>query len=116
VQAYKPVSGLLFAFPHLAPRPVIAPVTDATSTNTADWACIRRLESGDDYTISTGMEPYGGAYQANLTTWAAMGFQGYPSESAPAVQDEFALRLYAYALRTYGDGFEPWQTASACGL
>ena len=40
------------------PPPPAAGVSDATSTDTADWACIRQHESGGDYSAGDG-----GAYQ-----------------------------------------------------
>jgi hypothetical protein len=89
--------------------------SDATSTNTADWACIRRLESGGSYTIG-GDEPYGGAYQAAVSTWQGLGFSGVPNAASPAVQDEFALKLYAWDLKYRGNGFAAWETAPMCGL
>ena len=56
------------------------PVTDANSTNTPDWDCLRSKESGGDYSIG-GDEPYGGAYQAAVSTWQALGFSGVPNTS-----------------------------------
>ena len=38
--------------------------SDATSTDTADWACIRDHESGGNYSRGNG-----GAYQFELGTW-----------------------------------------------
>jgi hypothetical protein len=95
--------------------------TDATSTATADWSCIRRWESSGgvgngDYTLQTGPEPYGGAYQFNLTTWKALGYSGLPSEASPATQDHAALAEYAWAQRYFGNGWEPWESAGRCGL
>jgi Transglycosylase-like domain len=94
----------------------VAPVTapgggsgggsDATSTNTPDWACIRAHESGDNYA-----EGGGGAYQFELSTW--QGLTGLPSPAEdypPSVQDAAALRLYAQR------GWEPWTTRFVCGL
>ena len=92
-----------------------ASVSDATSTDTPDWACIRRLESGDDYTAS-GMEPQGGAYQFNLTTWASLGFSGTPAGSPAWVQDRAALALYKWDARYTWSPWSAWQTAPACGL
>jgi len=91
------------------------PLSDATSTNTPDWACIRLKESNDNYRAS-GDEPDGGAYQASETAWLSMGFSGVPNEAPPAVQNAFALKLYAWALKYEGNGFAPWQTAPLCGL
>ncbi len=80
--------------------------SDATSTNTADWACIREHESGDNYA-----EGGGGAYQFELATW--QGLTGLPSPAEdypPSVQDAAALKLYAQR------GWEPWTTRYVCGL
>jgi hypothetical protein len=100
-----------------APAPITAPATapvpappatasDATSTNTADWACIRRHESGDNYGVGNG-----GAYQFEFGTWH--GLTGLPAaaEDYPsAVQDAAALKLFAQR------GWEPWTTRYVCGL
>ncbi len=93
--------------PASAPAPVAAASgSDATSTNTADWACIREHESGDNYG-----EYNGGAYQFELGTWESLTGLGTPAQdSAPAVQDAAALRLYAER------GWEPWTTRFVCGL
>ena len=99
-----------------APTPTtLTPVSDATSTDTPDWACIRERESGDNYTES-GMEPEGGAYQFNLVTWASLGFSGTPAGSPAWVQDRAALALYAWDARYTWSPWSAWQTAPACGL
>ncbi len=92
-----------------APAPAPAPtsgVSDATSTGTAHWACIRQHESNDNYA-----EGNGGAYQFELSTWTAL--TGLPSPAQdypPATQDAAALTLYAQR------GWEPWSTRYVCGL
>jgi hypothetical protein len=87
------------------PAPV-ANGSDATSTNTPDWACIRDHESGDNYS-----EGGGGAYQFALGTWEGLTGLSTPAEdSPPAVQDAAALRLYSER------GWEPWTTRYVCGL
>jgi Transglycosylase-like domain len=93
--------------PAVAPAP--APTTggsDATSTNTPDWACIRQHESGGNYSIGNG-----GAYQFELGTWTALTGLPSPAEDYPAaVQDSAALKLYSQR------GWEPWTTRYVCGL
>ncbi len=98
-------------------RPVAAPVaapgpapsagaSDATSTNTPDWACIRQHESGGNYG-----EGNGGAYQFELGTWTSLTGLPSPAEDYPAaVQDSAALKLYSQR------GWEPWTTRDVCGL
>jgi hypothetical protein len=80
--------------------------SDATSTNTPDWACIRQHESGGNYSVGNG-----GAYQFELGTWTALTGLPSPAEDYPAaVQDSAALKLYAQR------GWEPWTTRHVCGL
>jgi Transglycosylase-like domain len=97
------------ATPAPAPAPAAAPAaggSDATSTNTPDWACIRQHESSDDYSIGNG-----GAYQFELGTWTALTGLPSPAEDYPAaVQDSAALKLYSQR------GWEPWTTRYVCGL
>jgi len=89
-----------------APAPA-APVTDATSTATPDWQCIRIHESGDRYNDPSAPS---GAYGIVPVTWASYGYSGWPYEAPPAVQDALALRLY----NEYG--WQPWSSRYACGL
>ncbi len=80
--------------------------SDATSTNTADWGCIRQHESGGNYAAGNG-----GAYQFEFGTWN--GLTGLPSPAQdypPAVQDAAALKLFSQR------GWEPWTTRFVCGL
>ncbi|MGH8980798.1 MAG: transglycosylase family protein [Acidimicrobiales bacterium] len=101
------------------PQPVVtaASFTDATSTATRDWACIRDHESGDDYAEDTG-NGYSGAYQFLPSTWnesvSGAGYSSYANgeafEAPPAVQDAAALWLYDH------DGWSPWSTRYVCGL
>jgi hypothetical protein len=95
------------ATPAAAPAPAATGGgSDATSTNTADWACIRQHESGGNYAVGNG-----GAYQFQLGAWTSL--TGLPSPAQdypPAVQDAGALKLYAQR------GWQPWTTRYACGL
>ena len=98
--------------PVAAPPPPVTPPpppppTDATSTDTTDWQCIRVHESGDVYN-DPGRPS--GAYGILESTWESFGFSGWPYEAAPAVQDALALRLYSEY------GWNPWSTRYVCGL
>src|SRR5918998_3881505 len=57
---------------------------------------LRWCESTNDYTIDTG-NGYYGAYQFSPQTWWWLGYEGYPNEAAPEVQDQAALDLYNYS-------------------
>jgi len=93
------------AAPSAAPVPAGA-VSDATSTNTPDWACIRQHESGGDYGAGNG-----GAYQFENGTWTSVTGLPGPAQSYPAAtQDAAALRLFAQR------GWAPWTTRYVCGL
>jgi hypothetical protein len=70
------------------------------------WAALRQCESGGNYSTNSG-NGYYGAYQFSATTWRSLGYAGTPSDAAPAVQDEAALRL---AQRS---GFGQWPTCGA---
>ena len=99
--------------PVAAPAPQIAAVaprtggSDATSTGTADWACIRWHESGDSYNDPSKPS---GAYGILASTAASEGLPYPVSNAAPGAQDAAALDLYAKY------GWAPWSTASICGL
>jgi hypothetical protein len=100
-----------------APQSKAGVGTDATSAATDDWACIRQLESGDDYVENSG-NGYSGAYQFLPTTWneavtgAGLGqyANGEANLAPPTVQDAAALWLYRQ------DGWSPWSTRYVCGL
>ncbi len=57
---------------------------------------LRWCESTNDYTIDTG-NGYYGAYQFSPETWWWLGYEGWPNEAAPEVQDQAALDLYEYS-------------------
>ena len=90
--------------PPPAPVPVL---TDANSTATPDWACIRQHESGDQFNSPTAP---GGAYGFLEITWLSLGYSGWPYEASPAVQSQAALFLYDEL------GWQPWSTRFVCGL
>jgi peptidoglycan hydrolase-like protein with peptidoglycan-binding domain len=77
----------------------LAAATPASASS--NWGQVRQCESGGNYSANTG-NGYYGAYQFSAGTWASLGYSGLPSDAAPAVQDEAALRL---AQRS---GFQQW--------
>ena len=87
--------------------PVAPPVTDATSVDTANWACIRVHESGDQYNSPAAPSV---AYGILISTWREFGYSGWPYQAPASVQDQVALELYARF------GWEPWSSRFACGL
>jgi Transglycosylase-like domain len=89
-----------------APPPT-QPITDATSTDTPDWQCIRVHESGDQYNSPSAPS---GAYGIVSVTWRSNGYEGWPYEAAAATQDNLALKLF------HEYGWQPWSTRFACGL
>ncbi len=94
--------------PAAPPAPAPAPIlSDATSTTTPDWACIRVHESGDRFNSPTAP---GGAYGFLEGTWLSLGYSGWPYEASPAVQSQAALFLYNEL------GWQPWSTRFVCGL
>lgn len=94
--------------PAPAPAPAPSPpVTDATSTGTTDWQCIRVHESGDEYNDPSRPS---GAYGILESTWLSYGYSGWPYQAPAPVQDALALELY----NEYG--WDPWSTATVCGL
>jgi hypothetical protein len=92
-----------------APAPqVVQGGSDATSTNTADWECIRYHESTDRYNDSSAPS---GAYGILESTWTqTLGMSGEPYQADPGTQDQEALILYNRF------GWQPWSTAPGCGL
>lgn len=75
----------------------------------ADWAKLRACESSDRYDVVADNGHYG-AYQFGLSTWAAVGGTGLPSNASRAEQDYRAL--YLYRMR----GWQPWSCAPKTGL
>ena len=82
-------------------------MSDATSTATGDWACIRDRESNDRYNTPSAPS---GAYGILDSTWQSLGYSGWPYQASPTLQNEAALRLY----NMYG--WQPWSSRYSCGL
>jgi peptidoglycan hydrolase CwlO-like protein len=80
------------------------PIGAALSMDEA-FACIRQLESGNNYS-----SPSGGAYQFLDPTWQSLGYTGAAEDHPPALQDEGARRLQARS------GWGQWAVAPLCGL
>jgi peptidoglycan hydrolase CwlO-like protein len=81
-----------------------APPPSGGSLLDGTFACIRELESGDNYGSAGG-----GAYQFLDSTWHALGYSGSASDASPATQDEAARKLQSES------GWSPWTTAPLCG-
>ncbi len=76
---------------------ILAPNSpDWTTTDTADWDCIRQAESGDNYTDESG------AYGFLPSTWASLGLPGTPGEASKATQNAAALEILNYEGHFYG--------------
>ena len=98
--------------PKVPQKPSPRPISDASSTNTPNWRCIRWNESRDLYSQSGG-----GAYQFEGSTWKSItDLPGVPEQYARSTQDAAALKLYAYDLRVWGNGWHAWSTRFVCGL
>ena len=90
--------------------------TDAMSTHTPHWRCIRWFESRDNYRNHSN-EPFTGAYQiANYVWHATLQLPGQAWQFPKHVQNHAALALWHYDLRTWGDPWHAWETAPLCGL
>ena len=69
------------------------------------WAQLRECEASGDYGLNDGSGYYG-AYQFDLSTWQSIGYEGYPHQASPAVQDEAARVLQSQR------GWQPWPACS----
>ncbi len=65
---------------------------DVSDAPSEAFEALRWCESGNDYGIDTG-NGYYGAYQFSPETWWGLGYEGYPHEAPPEVQDEAAREL-----------------------
>lgn len=85
--------------------------TDANSTATKDWSCIRWHESTNGKLSSN-------VYQFEGSTFRAItGLDRSPGSYPMAVQDAAALRLYSEDERLWpGQPFHAWSTRFICGL
>jgi peptidoglycan hydrolase CwlO-like protein len=93
--------------PTSGPAAVQAPIGAGPSSSASideTFACIRQLESGNNY-----QSPGGGAYQFLDSTWQSLGYSGSAQDHPPAVQDKAARELLARS------GWSQWSTAPLCG-
>ena len=95
-----------------APVASVAPATTLAASPAGSplsmdeaFACIRQLESGNNYAA-----PNGGAYQFLDSTWHSLGYSGSAQDYPPAVQDQAARDLQARS------GWSQWTVAPRCGL
>ena len=80
----------------MVPTTLAPGAPDWTTTNTANWDCIRQAESGDNYTVGSG------AYGFLPSTWASLGLLGSPGQASQAVQNAAALEILNYEGHFYG--------------
>jgi hypothetical protein len=96
-----------------APSFLLPGPSPASSTAVPPWPCIRYNESRGIYT-----EPGGGAYQFQGVMLKTATHLTLPGEDySPRVQDWAALKVYALAMKIWGNGWQPWKADWAvCGL
>ena len=91
-----------------APAPANDPAANSDSgsgSGSDTWAQLRECEASGDYGLNDGSGYYG-AYQFDLSTWQSIGYEGYPHQASPAVQDEAARVLQSQR------GWQPWPACS----
>lgn len=92
VSGFDPSVGRNGTVPQLLPTNS----PDWTTTNTANWDCIRQAESGDNYSLTSG------AYGILASTWTSLGLLGTPSQATKSAQDAAALEILNYEGHFYG--------------
>nr|WP_281362156.1 resuscitation-promoting factor [Cellulomonas humilata] len=85
-------------------RPVVAkapaaaatgtPVTAGGDADSLNWAALARCESGGNPTAVSSTGKYHGLYQFSVSTWAAVGGAGLPSQASADEQTARAKMLY----------------------
>jgi hypothetical protein len=88
--------------PKVPQKPSPPPISDASSTNTPNWTCIRFHESTNGK-LSSNLYQFQGSAFRSIT-----GLAGSPGAYPRAVQDSAALALYAWWQHADGIGFHPW--------
>lgn len=92
----KPTPRLVAA----KPQPALVSTHDVGAV----LACIRQIESTNDYRARNGN--HWGAYQFVPSTWRSVGGSGNPAHAPPQEQDMRARRLLER------EGLDPWPTPS----
>jgi uncharacterized protein YabE (DUF348 family) len=77
-----------------APASSGTPVTAGGDADSLNWAALARCESGGNPASVSGSGKYYGLYQFSLSTWAAVGGSGLPSQASPDEQTARAKMLY----------------------
>ena len=89
-------AGLVAVNPLVGAAPASAWSYDDAPPTAENLEALRWCESTNDYAIDTG-NGYYGAYQFSLETWKWLGYEAWPNEASPEVQDQAALDLYEYS-------------------
>ncbi|CAN5660880.1 hypothetical protein BH23PAT1_BH23PAT1_5600 [soil metagenome] len=93
------------AAPRPQPAPTQAPASSATVSGGV-WDRVAMCESGGNWSINTGNGYYGGL-QFSLSSWQAVGGNGYPHQASKAEQIARAERLLAI------QGWGAWPACSS---
>ena len=77
-----------------APQPATAPAAASAAAGSLNWTALAQCESGGRVNAVSSNGLYYGLYQFSLSTWAAMGGSGLPSQASAAEQTSRAQALY----------------------
>lgn len=80
--------------PAPAPAPAPSGAGNGDPNDPASWDRLAQCEAGGNWASNTGNGYYGGL-QFSLSSWRAVGGQGYPHENSRETQIEMGRRLYA---------------------
>ena len=96
---------------HHVKRVIVQHLTNANSTSTPAWQCIRQHESTNG-SLSSNIYQFQGSLFHSIT-----GLTGPPGSYSRAVQNHAALLAYADSVTLFGIGFHPWAAdRKACRL
>lgn len=80
--------------PAAQPAAAAAPAAASAASGSLNWAALAQCESGGRVNAVSSNGMYYGLYQFSLSTWAAMGGSGLPSQASAAEQTSRAQALY----------------------